>query len=67
METLLAVLAALGERAAEAQLRLHFELQVYATSLARGRKWPAAEYLEASPIKAALPEFLSRLVQRRGG
>ena len=67
VETLLAVLAALGERAAEAQLRLHFELQVYATLLARGRKWPAAEYLETSPIKAALPEFLSRLVQPRRG
>jgi DTW domain-containing protein YfiP len=67
IEALLAVLAVLQERDAEAHLRLHFELLVYATLLARGRKWPAAEYLEGSPIKKALPEFLARLVQPRRG
>jgi DTW domain-containing protein YfiP len=67
IEALLGLLGALGQREAEGQLRLHFELHVYASLLARGRKWPAAEYLDASPIKAALPEFLSRLLERRRG
>jgi DTW domain-containing protein YfiP len=67
VEALLFLLAALGEREAEAQLRLHFELHVYASLLARGRKWPAAEYLDASPIKTALPEFLAKLLERRRG
>ena len=67
VEALLFLLAALGQKDAEAQLRLHFELHVYASLLARGRKWPAAEYLDTSPIKTALPEFLGRLVERRRG
>ncbi|MEI8088952.1 MAG: DTW domain-containing protein [Opitutaceae bacterium] len=67
VEALLAILAALGQSKAEAQLRLHFELHVYASLLARGRKWPAAEYLDASPIKTALPDFLRRLIEPRRG
>lgn len=67
VEALLAILAALGQSEAEAQLRLHFELHVYASLLARGRKWPAAEYLDASPVKAALPDFLRRLIEPRRG
>jgi len=67
VEALLFLLAALGQREAEAHLRLHFELHVYASLLARGRKWPAAEYLEASPVKAALPDFLRRLLEPRRG
>jgi len=67
VEALLAILAALGQSEAEAQLRLHFELHVYASLLARGRKWPAAEYLETSPIKTALPDFLRRLLEPRRG
>jgi hypothetical protein len=35
--------------------------------LARGRKWPAAEYLDTSPIKTALPDFLRRLIEPRRG
>jgi hypothetical protein len=60
-------LAVLQERDAEAHLRLHFELHVYASLLARGRKWPAAEYLDTSPIKTALPDFLRRLIEPRRG
>lgn len=67
VEALLFLLAALGERDAEARLRLHFELHVYASLLARGRKWPAAEYLDASPIKTALPDFLRQLLEKRRG
>jgi hypothetical protein len=67
VEALLFLMAALGQREAEAHLRLHFELHVYASLLARGRKWPAAEYLEASPVKAALPDFLRRLLEPRRG
>ena len=67
VEALLAILAALGQSEAEAQLRLHFELHVYASLLARGRKWPAAEYLDTSPIKTALPDFLRRLIEPRRG
>ena len=67
VEALLAILAALGQSEAEAQLRLHFELHVYASLLARGRKWSAAEYLDTSPIKTALPDFLRRLIEPRRG
>lgn len=65
VEALLSVLSALQQHETEAQLRLHFELHVYATLRARGRKAEATEYLESSPIKAALPEFLDRLTERR--
>ena len=65
VEALLGLLAALGQADAERLLRLHFELHVYATLRARGRKQEATAYLEASPIKDALPELLAKLSQRR--
>jgi DTW domain-containing protein YfiP len=65
IEALLGLMGALGLAEAEARLRLHFELHVYATLRARGRKAQATEYLETSPVRTALPELLDRLHARR--
>jgi hypothetical protein len=65
VEALLGLLGALGLAEAETRLRLHFELHVYATLRARGKKLEAAEYLALSPVRDALPEFLARLNERR--
>lgn len=65
MEALLGLLSTLGMTEAEAALRVHFELHVYASLRARGRKGPAAEYLARSPVRAALPELLEKLHERR--
>ncbi len=65
VEALLGVFRALHYPEAEARLRLHFELHVYASLRARGRSHEAAAYLETSPIRLALPEVLSRLLERR--
>ena len=64
-EALIGLMAALGLREAEARLRLHFELHVYATLRARGRKAEAAGYLDQSPIRDALPGVIARLSERR--
>lgn len=66
-EALLAVFQAAGDRAAESQFRLHFELHVYATLRARGHKQLAADYLESSPLPTAIPTFLAALDMRRPG
>jgi hypothetical protein len=65
VEALLGLLGALGLAEAETRLRLHFELHVYATLRARGKKLEAAEYLAHSPVRDAAPEFLARLNERR--
>ena len=65
VEALLGLLGALRQTDAERLLRLHFELHVYATLRARGRKQEALAYLEASPIRDALPDLLARLSERR--
>jgi DTW domain-containing protein YfiP len=64
-EALLGVFGALGDSAAERCFRLHFELHVYAALLARGRRELADRYLEDSPLKDAIPEFLEELNTRR--
>jgi DTW domain-containing protein len=48
----------LGLAKEEAQLRLQFELHVYAGLRARGSKAAAAEYLATSPVRAAFPALL---------
>lgn len=58
IESLLFLLAALGLAKEEAQLRLQFELHVYAGLRARGSKAAAAEYLATSPVRAAFPVLL---------
>ena len=64
-EALLGVFNAVGDTAAEVQFRLHFELHVYASLRARGRRQLAEDYLQDSPLKAAIPDFLERLNARR--
>ncbi|MBL9139768.1 MAG: DTW domain-containing protein [Verrucomicrobiales bacterium] len=64
-EALMGLYQSLGLGAQATQLRLHLELQVYASLQARGQNDTAAEYLESSPIRTAFPEFLERLHQRR--
>lgn len=65
VEALLHLMSAIGLHEAAAQVRLHFELHVYATLRARGKKPRAEEYLANSPIKSTLPEFLERIRERR--
>jgi DTW domain-containing protein YfiP len=64
-EALLGVFGAVGDTAAEHGFRLHFELHVYAALLARGRRELADRYLEDSPLRDAMPEFLEELNTRR--
>jgi DTW domain-containing protein YfiP len=65
IESLLFLLAALGLTREEAQLRLQFELHVYAGLRARGHKAAAAEFLAISPVREAFPELLRQLDQGR--
>jgi len=65
VESLLILLAALGLTEAEAQLRLQFELHVYAGLRTRGAKAKAEEFLAASPLREAFPELLAQMHQRR--
>jgi len=64
-EALLGILQALGAEEAEARFRLHFELHVYATLRARGKRQEAESYLQSSPLAAAIPDFLESLAVRR--
>ncbi len=64
-EALLFVLGALGLPAQHEQLRVQFELHVYASLRARGRIDTAAEFLASSLIGTALPELLAQLHTRR--
>lgn len=65
IESLLFLLAGLGLTKEEAQLRLQFELHVYAGLLARGNKLAAAEYLADSPVREAFPELLREFGRKR--
>ena len=65
IEALLFVLEAMGLSAEAAQLRLQFELHVYAGLRTRGAKALAEEFLATSPVRAAFPELLARLDERR--
>lgn len=65
IEALMFLLAALGLKAAEARLREQFELHVYAGLCARGNKTAAADFLAASPVRAAFPELLAQLAEKR--
>ena len=65
VEALLFLLKALGLTETEAQLRLQFELHVYAGLRARGAKAAALEFLASSPVKDAFPELIKQLDERR--
>ena len=61
VEALLFLLGRLGFEAEQAQLRLQFELHVYAGLRARGEKAAAERFLADSPVRAAFPELLAKL------
>lgn len=63
-EALMGVFQSLGEPAATRQLELHFELHVYATLLARGRREMAERYLGHSPLLTETTDLLARLHRR---
>jgi DTW domain-containing protein YfiP len=65
IEALLFLLAALGLDREHAQLRLQFELHVFAGLCARGQKLLAAEYLAHSPVREGLPELVAKLTASR--
>jgi DTW domain-containing protein YfiP len=64
-EALMGVFRAVGDHGAEHGLRLHFELHVYATLLARGRREMAERYLGHSPLLSDAPEALTQLHTRK--
>ena len=64
-EALLEVFRLVGDAAAESRLRLHFELHVYASLLARGRREMAERYLGDSPLRTDIPDVLDRLMTGR--
>ena len=65
IEALLFLLEALGLKKEHTELRLQFELHVYAGLRSRGQKMAAAEFLANSPVRAALPELVEDLNRRR--
>jgi DTW domain-containing protein YfiP len=65
VETLLFLLHAFGLAAAQAMVRLQFELHVFACLRARGQKVRSQEFLFRSPIGAAFREFIAQLEVRR--
>ena len=65
IEALIFLLDALGLSGEAAQLRLQFELHVYAGLRTRGAKAVAEKFLATSPVREAFPELLARLAERR--
>lgn len=66
-EAVMGILRTVGEHEADRGLHLHFELHVYATLLARGRREMAERYLGHSPLLGDAPEALARLHARKAG
>ena len=65
IEALLFLLAALGLDEAHVQLRLQFELHVFASLSARGQKQQAQKYLADSPVRDAFPDLVAKLTHSR--
>jgi DTW domain-containing protein YfiP len=65
VEALLFLLKAFGLAETHRHVQLQFELHVYASLRARGRKEQAEEFLIESPLMAALPELIAQLNERR--
>ena len=63
-ETLAIALGLLGDAAAAGGLRLHFELHVLATLLARGKREEAERFLVDSPLLASHPGILDHFACR---
>jgi DTW domain-containing protein len=66
-EALLELFRLVGDAAAESCLRLHFELHVYASLMARGRREMAERYLGESPLWTEIPDVLDRLMTGPAG
>ena len=64
-EALMAFFHAVDEHGADHGLRLHFELHVYATLLARGRREMAERYLGHSPLLTDAADALGRFHARQ--
>jgi DTW domain-containing protein YfiP len=64
-EALIFLLDFLGLKTQSEELRIQFELLVYATLRSRGRTDLASAFLEDSVIRQALPGFLAQLHTRR--
>jgi DTW domain-containing protein YfiP len=64
-ESLMFLFAALGLAEAGRQLRLQFELHVYAGLRTRGARAQAEEFLAASFLPAAFPDLLAEMHRRR--
>ncbi len=64
-EALIFLLAALHLETAATALRDQFELHVYASLCARGKKAAAQEFLQDSPIRTAFPDLLAQLAEKR--
>ncbi len=65
IESLIFLLTALGLENQATQLRLQFELHVYAGLRARGAKEKAEEFLADSPARLAFPELIQAMNERR--
>ncbi len=64
-EALIFLLKSLRLDAAAATLRHQFELHVYASLCARGKKAAAQEFLQDSPIRSVFPDLLAALAEKR--
>jgi DTW domain-containing protein YfiP len=65
VESLLILLNALGLTQTGIDLRLQFELHVYAGLRTRGAKLKAEEFLATSPIRDSFPDLLAQMHARR--
>ena len=65
VEALAILCGTVGLTEAAAQLRIQFELHVYAGLRSRGAIQKAAEFLAQSPLREALPDLMRDLQQRR--
>ena len=65
VETLIFLLGALGLQTAQTQLRLDFELHVYAGLCSRGAKARAADYLSTSTLRDELSGVIARVFPDR--
>lgn len=64
-EALIQLLLALGQEEAARRLQRQFDLHVYAGLRTRGAKTEADDFMESSQLRAAFPELIERLLQRR--
>ena len=66
-EALLALLELVGDGTTARRLRLHFELHVWATLRARGKRQRAGEFLASSPLLEEIPAVIAALERAASG